>query len=220
MNYSRIMTDRIVTKPSWIGMFIALSIVSIGIMALSYTARTHQTSALLPPTATIQERATAEQTLQDEEIIRCAFLPVRLFIGWISFALVLYYTCAAFIPLQRTRLKQILSLEVNAEAFLVLGSFVSALSALFASQQPKEILTMPLSAAMFMQADNGTMHLFLNSIDLFQLLYIIFLIYGIRKITGFGRMKSSFIVLIVWAMCVFGNVAMIAFVQERMHLNL
>jgi hypothetical protein len=214
------MADRIVTKPSCIGMFIALSIVSIGIMALSYTARTHQTSALLPPIATIQERAAAEQTLQDEEITRCAFLPVRLFIGWMSFALVLYYTCAAFAPLQRTRLKQILSLEVHAEAFLVLGSFVSALSVLFASQQPKEILTMPLSAAVFIPAGNGLMHLFLNSINLFQLLYIISLAYGVQKITGFGRMKSSFIVLIVWAMCIFGNVAIITFVQEQMHLNL
>jgi hypothetical protein len=79
---------------------------------------------------------------------------------------------------------------------------------------------MPLSAAMFIPAGNGTMHLFLNSISLFQLLYIIFLVYGVQKIAGFGRMKSSFIVLIVWAMCTFGNVAMITFVQERMHLNL
>jgi hypothetical protein len=217
--FSNIVSDWIVDNPSWIRMFILLSIVSIGIMALSYAARTQQTTALLPPTATFQERLDAEQVLHDEEITRCAFLPVRLFIGWISFALVLYYTCVAFSPLKKTRLKQIVSLEVYGESILVLGSIVSAASVLFAVQRPKGIVTMPLSAAMLVDADNGVMQLFLNSINVFQLLYIIFLIYGVRKITDFGKIKSSFIVLVVWGMCIFNNMAMIKFVQERMRLQ-
>jgi hypothetical protein len=219
MNISGMIANRIKDKPAWIGMFMVLAIASISILALSYSARTHQMSSLLPSSATMQERATAEQLLMDEEITRCAFLPVRLFTGWLSFTLVLYYTCFAFAPAQRIRVKQMFSLEIHAEIILVLGSLISALISLASTPEIGKVAAMPLSARTFYKGDSGLMILFLNSINVFQLLYVCFLMYGVRLITGFGRVKSVFIVFMVWAICIFSNIAMIKFVQERMHLN-
>ncbi|MFI5252240.1 MAG: hypothetical protein ACHQQQ_07420 [Bacteroidota bacterium] len=213
------LTRSIREKPAWVRTFIILSILSIGIFALSYYTRIHQTSSLLPPSATTHERLVAEQFLWDEEIMRCAFVPVRLFIGWISLSLVLYYTCIAFSPRQSTRLKQIFSLEVHAESFLVFGNFISAMVAILSTPTLGKFATTPLSAALIYPEVTGIMHLFLNSLNIFQLLYIIVLIYGIFKITGFGVIKSLFIVSIVWAMNIFCNMAMIKFVQERLNMR-
>ena len=210
--------DRITLKPRWLGAFIILAVASVLILIVEYSFRAHQTASLLPPSAFDVDRLAAEQFLQTELLTRCAFLPVRLFTGWISFALVLYYTCVAFAPAQRIRFKQIFALEVHAEAILVFGTLVAAVYAMLSTPAEGTIPIVPLSAASFMPGINGLMLLFMNSVNLFQLLYVVALVYGIRQITGFGRVKSAFIVLIVWAVCAFTNIAMIKFVQERVHL--
>lgn len=210
----------ITIKPRWLGVFILLALVSILVLVLEYPARAHQTASLLPPTATAEERLSAERILHEELVTRCIFLPVRLFTGWISFALVMYFASLAFSPVERIRFKQILALEVHAETILVLGNLLSASIGLITGSRPWGVALNPQGVAAFVPAGDGLMVLLLNSINLFQFIYVGALTYGLRNLTAFGKLKSAFIVLLVWGMSLFSNIAMIKFVQERVHLGL
>ncbi len=200
-------------------MFILLSAAGVTIYILMHPFLVQATVAHLPSSATPEEREIVATTLRSELMLRCAFLPIRLLVGWSSFAVLLYALCRAFTPPKPIRFNRIFSLEVHAEATNLLAQLATLSYLILRSEgAPNATSLVPFSIAMIVRPDTFTMFSLLNSLNFFTLLYIAFLTMGISIQSGFSRGKSLLIVFVTWSVSVLFNVGVLELMQDVMHL--
>jgi hypothetical protein len=205
-------------SPKWLGRFLLLAAVSIVMYVLMNKYSLQTMLAHLPPSATAEEKEIVVQSFRAELPTRCAFLPIRLLIGWSTFALALFVSSKSFTPTAPLRLKRIFSLEVLAEGANI-GAQVTAYIFLLMRNEPVNAThIVPFSIATVVSADTFGMFSLLNSLNFFTLLYIGILTVGLSEQSGFTRTKSFLIVLLTWSACLLFNIGTIIVLRDTMHL--
>jgi len=192
---------------------------SIIAYVLTYPYAIQETLSHLPPSAFEADRQAVAQSLQQDLGIRCMFLPVRLIVGWSSFALILFYACKAFGQAVPCRFDQVFSLEVHAEFTTVLAKFSTFAWINLRGTQDGASMQVPFSAAALVHPWNDFPAIaLLNSLNIFILWYLVIVIVGVSVLTGFKTGKAFLVVLCVWSVSVLFNIAVLMFMRDGLHL--
>ncbi len=212
---------RIKSTPRWLWTFIQLSALSIVVYIFAHPFLINATLAHLPSTATQEEKEFVAQTLRSELPLRCFFLPVRLLVGWTSFAAVLFLVGKSFAPPEPLHFNKLFSLEVHAELINTCAQAAILLRLLIAQDTSTEMTSLtPFSAAMFVKGHDIVTLSLLDSLNIFALAYLAILTMGISIQSGFSRAKSFFIVFITWSVYLLFNIGSIKLMRDTMHLLL
>jgi hypothetical protein len=209
----------------WLAPFCLAALLQVAAFVLTYGVRVHAMQLQLPTSATVADRLAAAQMIWQSACIRSLFLPVRLFLGWGIFALCLFWGTGFLAPPRPLRFREILTLEMFAEIIPSLGVLIAAV---FAPAQASSALPAGagLSLLVFAPAASWFLKMLLANANLMQLLYIVVLVAGIAKLSGFtalpasgglGRgvsvLKSASVVFAVW---IFAVTTQISFLQLSM----
>jgi hypothetical protein len=205
-------------KPRWVIMFLVLASVSIGIGVLIHPYATRMLVSCLPTSVTDHDRIVAVQRLDQELFVRSAFLPIRLLLGWATFALALYYVCVTLLPHNSVRFIHLFSLEVHAEALLVVAKMAALLRMVFVPPIVGSPFIVPLSLAQFVRVHDYSMMSFLNSINFFTLAYLVFLGSGISIICAVRRIKALLVAGMVLAVSSLLNAGILTIMRDQFHL--
>lgn len=159
------------------------------------------------------------QSLDLELPAKLAFFPVRLFMGWGTFSLALFYACKAFAPRETIRVRQMLSLEIHTEATSVIASLAALVAA--ATKTNAGSVEIPFSLAGIIGGDQSfIVRSLLTSLNIFTLWHIVLLTVGVSVICGFGKTTSTFIVLLVWSLSTIVNLGAMKLLQDQLNLLL
>ena len=211
-------TEQLKHHPRWIVTFLILSVFGVVSFALMHPSLVQSTLQHLPASATNEDKQVVIESLNNELPAKLVFYPVRLFLGWSTFALLLLYISKAFGPMEPVRFNQIFSLEVHAEATSVIGQLVTAV---ITSVSDKGIpITPPFSLAALGQGQSFVIGSLLTSLNIFTLWYIIVLFTGIHVICRFNKAKSLGIVFMAWVLTVMFNLGTIQMLRDQLHLLL
>jgi hypothetical protein len=213
--------ERLKTHPHWLFAFLVLCGALLAINIALHSVSSEATLQHIPPSASPSEREYLKQMLDQDIILRLLFLPVRLSIGWGSFALALYYLCLAFRPPESLRFVQIFALEVHAESALVLGQLALLIQSLLAAPAGSfAALIPPLSVAALLPSPVDFAHLaVLVPLNVFSLLYVWILTLGVAHFTGFSRWKAFVVVVCVWVVAVCFNAGTLVMIRTALHLT-
>ena len=211
--------ERIRTKPRWVSVFLLLAAVSTLCFSLNHPSLVQLTLDHLPRTATNADKMIVAERLEKELPVQLAFFPVRLFIGWSLFSAVLYFICKAFNPPAGIRPGQVISLVVHAEVTSVLASLVTTSGIIL--QIGTDPAATPLSLAALAARDQSfIIKSLLTSLNIFTLWKIGILSTGISILSGFGRVRSLFIVLLVFALSFSFAIGAMKVLHDQLHLLL
>jgi hypothetical protein len=203
----------IAARPRWLAAFLGLSLLSVIISAVTYPQFLGEMLVRLPSTATHEDRELLVRSLESELPARLAFLPIRLFLGWGTFTLVLLYLAKLFEPKEVIRYRQILSLEVHSEAIGVLAGCVTMISFLAGSGR------IQLSLA---GITGGNHALVLESIlrhaSVFTLWQMAVQGVALSRMCGFGNVRAVGVVLLTWAIAISFNAGVVQILVDRFHL--
>lgn len=194
-------------RPRWFVPFVILSIACVILFALRYPDTVRTAIDHLPASARSEERRHAADVLNDELMLRSLFLPIRLFMGWSAFSLVLFLSCKAFRPPEGIRFTQFLALEIHAELILLL----SPLAAMLGVPQPG-------GGWLFAPPQDFLLRTLLTTINLVTLWYILVLTAGVSVLCGYGKRKAFLIVAGVWVISVSLNLGVLNQLSQVFHL--
>jgi len=172
----------------------------------------------LPVSADQHDKVLLTQWLDQESLSRFAFAPVRLFAGWLVFSLALFYACRSAAYGEPFRFAQLFSLEVHAESALLLAKLATLLRAGLSSPSPDSYLVTPFSVAVFVDPGSFPMAAFLNSLNVFTMLYLGIIAVGVSVICNMRTARSIVIVFTVWGVSEFVNSGILAGLQTDLHL--
>lgn len=205
-------------KPQWLIPFILLAGASMIVLLLQHEAVVQRTLAHLPSSATAEDKVIVKQTLDENLVLRCCFLPVRLITGWATFALMLFYACKAWSTSEVVRFQQVFSLEVAAESTMVLARIASLI---YSGGAESSFLRVPLGLDMiFSPSQNIVVQMALNSVNVFSLWYLVILTMGISGIYGITKTKSAISAAAVWIVGLLSNASILYILRDTLHLNL
>jgi hypothetical protein len=216
----RIVASTLKQKPRWVFAFCMVAVLSVSLEALQYQLHLRTVVDLLPPSATADDRAAVVQAMNAEAVTRFAFLPVRLLAGWLLYALMLFYASKIAVARESFRIVQMFSLEVHAEAALLLGKFASAIMLFTTSSPNLPRFTIPFGAVSFFHNINFSQFAFLNSLNLFSIIYILILTAGVSVMCGFRYDKSVIVVVGVWGLSLLANIGILTVLRNELHLLL
>ena len=209
-------------RPRWLAAFLMLASVSILLAVVMHPGLVRDTIAHLPNSALEEEKQLVVRSLDDQLWVRCSFLPIRLLIGWSSFAMLLFYACWLFVGVERFRQKHFLSLVVHAEALMLAGKIVQYLM-LLASTGTANLHTTsnPISVGWLLKpAGNLLATEFLNALTPFAFWYLVVLTVGVSAICSFGRFKAFLIVSVIWSLSIAFNLEMLSILSDTLHLQI
>jgi hypothetical protein len=210
---------RIKTKPRWLVPFLVLSGLSIVLYVLMHPFLITSTLSHIPSSATMEEKVVVAQTLRAELPMRCFFLPIRLLIGWSSFAFVLLAVGRAFDPPEQLHFIKLFTLEVHAELFNMLAQSASLINLLLvAGSSPNLPSLVPFSAATLVPTKDIVSFSLLNSLNFFTLLYVGALTFGISLQSCFSLTKSLVVALLAWSACAVFNAGALKLLSDTLHL--
>jgi len=211
--------EQIKSNPRWLTAFVILSIVSAGVYAIIHPYLIQATLAHLPSSATNEDKQVVIQSLNLELPAKLAFFPVRLFIGWSTFSLALLYACKAFALREIIWFRQMFSLEIHTEATSVIANLAAMLLAVTNANGGS--VDVPFSLAGFIGGDQSfIVRSLLTSLNIFTLWQIVLLTIGVSILSGFGKIRSTLIVLLVWTLSTMFNLGAMKLLQDQLHLLL
>jgi len=211
---------RIRERPRWLVIFLVLASVNILVELLMQPYLVQSLLHHLPPSVTEQDKLVVAQSLERGSFARLAFLPIRLLIGWWSFALLLYYISSSLLSRQPLRFAHIFSLEVRAEAILLLAKGATLFRLMIDSSSLSSRSTVPLSCAEFFPVNDYSIFTFLNSLNFFTIAYLAILTIGISVLYAVSKAKALFFVCIAWGISILFNVSVVAVLRDQMFLLL
>jgi hypothetical protein len=210
--------EALAARPLWLSSFCILALFGVFLFVLNYHLLVDETLRHLPPGASQEDKAYIAEWAGAEIVLRGAFLPIRLFIGWGVFALALMYGCRAATPPKPIRFSQSFSLVVHVQVFLMLGQMIGSIAS-HLSPESHRYGTTPFSIAFFLPRDvDYVSHLLLNSVNPFMLWSIGVLSLGISCVCGFGGRTSLFVVGLVTLVSVMFNTSVIKLLIEALYL--
>ena len=207
--------QRIQSAPRWLVPFLLLAGLLVVIAIAMHPYNVAATLQRLPPSA---DREQAIEILRQELFLRGAVLPFRLFIGWGSFSLLLFYFCLAFRPPEMVRFTQILALEVHAEFTVVLAQAVALASNVYASTGIQST-SQPLSIDWILgPGSNFIYSTLIATLNIFTFWYLVLLAAGVSVLCGFRRFQAFLIVVAVWTVSAGINIGILKLLKDTMHL--
>jgi hypothetical protein len=210
--------EGIKTNPQWLILFILLAGVSIIVILLQHERVVQLALDHLPSSATAEDKVAVRQSLDENLVIRCGFLPIRLIVGWAMFALTLFYACKAWSTSEVVRFGQLFSLEVAAESIMVLGRIASLI---YGGDAETPFLRVPLGIDMIsLPSQDAVVQMALNSVNVFSIWYFVILTMGISLIYGISKTKSVISVGAVWIVEILSNASILYVLRETLHLKL
>jgi hypothetical protein len=208
--------EQIKASPAWLTTFLVLAAVNIAATAITHPYVVQETLAHLPSSATIADKQRVMQSLSDEITATLTFLPVRLFIGWGSFSLVLFIIARAFEPAETIRFQQVLALIIHTETVSVLAGVATVVSVLTHTNAGHTGI--PFSLSPFIDSQSFIMKALFSELNVFTLWQLVIQIIGISVLCGFGRIRAMTVVVLVWVLSVFFDLGIIRLLVDRFHL--
>jgi hypothetical protein len=205
-------------RASWLPMFGLLAAAAVLLALALYPLELRVTLDHLPTTATPDDRAHVAATLDAGLSVRCAFVPVRLFVGWGSCALVVFLVCRALGPAVPLRFDHVLCAEVHAETATMLGSAaVLARSLVGLPAGDGGALLPPFRLSDVIPSAAGTpVHLLLSSANIFTLWYVVTLGAALSVLCGFRQRTGLAVSFCVWLAGETMNAGILSLLIDRM----
>ncbi len=206
-------------NPQWFLPFLILSIIALIIEWFSFPYVLKVTIANLPPNAAQQHIQDAASYLHGQRAINAAFIPIKLMAGWSLFALVLYYVCLVFKPIEQIRFRHVFAVVVFSEMTPVVGKIFSLVAALVKGIEHvntvSELNNLYGLDLLFPGATaNLPLFTLICNMNPFSLWYLMVLTIGVSVVTGFGKIKSAIVVVCVWLLALGFGAAVVQLVQE------
>ncbi|MBX2992501.1 MAG: YIP1 family protein [Bacteroidetes bacterium] len=212
---------RIKSKPEWLAPFLMLAAISIVLYVLTHPFLIEATLAHLPASANAGDKAAVAQTLHSELPLRSSFLPIRLLIGWSSFACTLFLIGRTVRSPEQLHFVKVFSLCVHAEMIGVLSQLATLIGlTLRGSVFLKMPALVPFSAAYLISTKDSVTFSLLNSINFFTLLYVLVLTKGISVQSGMSRRKSLIVVLLAFLGLLLFDAGAVALLRNTLHFGL
>lgn len=205
------------SNPRWLFAFIFLASLSVVSYALVHPLLAEKTLKHLPVSATRADKQIVVDNLNRELPAKLAFYPLRLFMGWSTFALVLLYVCRALGTQEPVHFRQMFSLEVHSEVTSVIGGVVTTTSALSVGalgEAPFSLATLLAPRSSFI------INALLTSLNIFTLWQVVILTFGVSVLCNFGMTRSAILVLFVWLLSVVFNLGALKLLEDELHLLL
>lgn len=206
-------------NPQWFLPFLVLSVIALTIEWFSFPYVLKVTIANLPPNAAQQHIQEAVSYLHGQRAINAAFIPLKLMAGWSLFALVLYYVCIVFKPLEQIQFRHVFAVVVFSEMITVVGKILSFVAALVKGiEHVNTISELNNLYGLDFLFPGATANLLLftlmSNINPFSLWYLAVLTVGVSAVTGFGKIKSGVLTVCVWLLALGFGAAVVQLVQE------
>jgi len=212
--------ERIRRAPTWVASAATLVIAAMGASLLLRSQIVAVTLHHLPPTATPTDKETLSSFFRMRLGADIAFLPARLLAGWACTALLLYFLNKIWSPNAPVRIAQVFSLEVHAEAALVLARVVTAISGLWATG-PGSAVRVPFGLdALFPTGGTPLLAAALNSVNPFSLWYVALIAVGLARIGGLRPATGWVTSLAAWLLTTGLNITVLELIGQRLHLLL
>jgi Yip1 domain. len=186
---ARILRDR----PLWVLPFCLLAMLHMGLLAAGDPLRVDAVLAHLPPSAVSADRKEVASMFAGDLPVRVLFRPVRLFLGWGTFAGLLSLFARAFSPAEPVQFRRLFALEVHAEAILFIGAALA-------------LLPFPVCVL-------------IRSWNLCTLWYVAVLVTGIRVLCGFRIHIAAFIAAGAWVFTILFTLGIITLLANALHLR-
>jgi predicted RND superfamily exporter protein len=111
------------------------------------------------------------------------------------------------------------SLEIHTEATSVIANLAAMVLAVTNANAGS--VAVPFSLAGFIGGDQSfIVSSLLTSLNIFTLWQIVLLTIGVSIVCGFGKTKSTLIVLLVWSLSTMFNLGAMKLLQDQLHLLL
>jgi hypothetical protein len=209
-------------RPSWIASFLALTVVGIALLMLRHPEAVRLTLEHLPASATGADHDRVRSILDRELTFRCLFLPVRLLIGWGSFAVLLDLGCRAFLGARAAGFRHFFALEVHAESTLLLSHIVVMIAQMFGMRTFEGYPPVhPISlAAMVTAPPDFVLYSLLGITNIFTLWYLILLVYGAAVFCDTRMRRALLPVIVVWLLSVGFDLGVTSLLRDALRLSL
>jgi len=222
----RAAVEEIRRSPSWLLSFGVLALLCIVVVVWAHRGIVEFTLAKLPPSTTLADKEEMKEYLDGRLAVTAAFLPVRLVTGWMSFALILYYTCMAWTSHRSVRFVHVLALEVHAEAALVAGRVAGAVAAMVRGAPSTSAglhspYRVPFGIDMlFPSSSDFAVAAFLNSLNVFAVWYIFLLTMGISGLYGIRVWKVALTAVGLWLLVALCNAVVLHALRDAFQFQL
>jgi hypothetical protein len=210
---------RIVARQRWVGMFVVLAAGHILVSALTLPTSIEATLGRLPESANTADRQAVAAMLEQEQIVRSAFLPIRLGAAWAVFALWVVFLCRVFSLNVVPRYRVILALVVHAELFGLMGRAAALVRCRWwPSGDPARDLLPPFSLAeLFPPASGHLPTVAAAFVNPFAALSLVTLGLGLCAACGSRPMKGFVLALLAWAGGAAGSLGLLYAARILLH---
>jgi hypothetical protein len=193
-------------RPRWLVPFLVLALLHIALLVSSERATLNAVIAHLPPGATTAEREEVGSMVNATRLTQYLFEPVRLLAGWSAFAGLLYLFIRSLSPPGPVTFVRVLTLEVHAEAALLLGGIGMQIPVLSAVSLLPATSPYPLVAL-------------IATLNIFTLWYVVLLAAGIRVLFGLTVRTAALVAVSAWALSVLFDTAILTLLVTTLHLR-
>jgi hypothetical protein len=201
--------DHLRASPRWLGLFLALALLSVVLYGLQSANRIDDVIRHLPPSADLAAQNDVRAALRSDLWRECLFLPFRLALGWGGFACILFLSGRAFTRDRTIRYRHLLALEVHAEAILLIPPILSLLGV----PVPSLELAVPQGGGFLLDA-------LLRAANCFTLWYILALSAGMAVLFGFRSRTAFLVVAVSWGMTESLNLGVLNLLTRSFHFHL
>lgn len=210
---------RIHARQRWLGAFALLAAGHILVSALALPASIDATLAHLPESANDADRLAVASMLEQEQLVRSLFLPIRLGAAWAVYALWVVFLCRAFSRNVLPRYRAILGLVVHAELFGLLARAAALVRhRWWPSVEPARDLLPPFSLADLLPPALGHLPAVAASfVNPFSAMSLVTLGLGLCAACGFRPLKGFALALFAWAGGAAGLLGLLYVVQIMLH---
>lgn len=208
-------------RPRWFLPFLTLAVLHVALLIVSERETVRAVIGHLPSSATSADREEVVSMFGATLLTQSLFEPVRLLAGWSAFATFLFLIVRSLAPPGPVTFVRVLTLEVHAEAALLIGGVVTAMQVMFVQDGAGGGLQIPLmSAAWFLPASAPyPLVALLATLNIFTLWYIVLLATGIRVLFGMTIRTAALVALCAWALSVFFDTAILTLLISTLHLR-
>jgi hypothetical protein len=209
-------------RPSWVAPFLVLTVAGIALLICRHPEAARLTLEHLPASATEADHDRVRSILDRELLFRCLFLPVRLLIGWGSFAVLLDLGCRSLLGTRAAGFRHFFALEVHAESVLLLSQIAVMIAQLLGMHTFNGYPQIhPISlAAMVASRPDFVLTSLLGITNIFTLWYLFLLVYGAAVFCGTRMRRALLPVIAVWLLSVGFDLGVTSLLRDALHLSL
>jgi hypothetical protein len=197
-------------QPRWLGPFVIVAFLTIGLYALGFEVHSAEVLRHLPASADDAARQQVRESLRGDLWRECLFLPYRLALGWGGFAAILFLSGRAFTRDKSIQFRHVLALEIHAELILLFPT----LALLAGIPIPSLALALAGETADFVPTS------LLRAANCFTLWYVLALSVGMAVLFRLRARTAILIVAVCWGLTEFFNAGVLSLLIRSFHFHL